>query len=218
MIPTSINKIIGNAKLEREAAERKVKTKRSFLKMDPAQFKDVLVLKSERIFYERGEPKNYNFDDNNKPIIQQLYWYATGSEKFNGSIYKGIHLWGNYGTGKSTILQAFCEIMHEYTGRRIITILSKELGARILKDGIDYFRVRPLFLDDIGREIKELKDFGNITKPVPDLYYLRKEVGAWTFQTCQKPIADLKEMYGEFTTDRMRAAFNEIEFKGNSRR
>lgn len=218
MIPTSIDKIYKNAVADRSAAEQKVKSKRSFLRMDPANFKDILVTKMERIFLERNEPKKYEFDVNNKPIIQQLYFYAIGSEKFNGNLYKGIHLWGDYGTGKTTMLQAFCEIMQEYTGRRILMIMSKELGAKILDNGVDYYKTRPFFLDDIGREIKELKEWGNLCKPVPDLYYLRKETGAWTFQTCQKPIAELADLYGKFTTDRMKAMFNEIEFKGTSKR
>ncbi len=97
-------------------------------------------------------------------------------------------------------------------------ILAKEFGTRILKEGIAYFSKRPIFLDDVGREPKEVKDFGNVIRPVPDLYYLRKENGAWTFQTCQRPIDQLTELYGMFTTDRMKAAFNEIHFKGGSRR
>jgi len=48
---------------------------------------------------------------------------------------------------------------------------------------------------------------------VPDIYFLRKERGAWTFQTCQRPIADLEPIYGKFISDRMKAMFNEIEFK-----
>ncbi len=219
MIQISIDDIYKNSKDQRDEAEKKLKVKRGFIKnMDYETFKNVIAIKSERIFLQRSEPRGFKFDEFNKSIIEQFYYYAIGSDKFKGSIWKGIHLWGDYGCGKTTLVLAFCEIINEISGKIIKTILAKELGNSIIRFGIEYFVSRPIFLDDIGREIKELKNYGNLLRPVPDLYYLRKEKGAWTFQTCQKPISDLEQVYGKFTTDRMRAAFNEIEFKGNSRR
>jgi len=52
--------------------------------------------------------------------INQLYFYATGSSSFSGDLNKGIHLWGDYGVGKSTILQAFSEIISENSGKNIM--------------------------------------------------------------------------------------------------
>ncbi len=218
MTPISIKQALDDAKVERTKAINNLSVKRSFLDIDPKTFKELVVLKSERIFHERSEAKSYSFDDLNKPMIQQLYYYVSGNKKFSGDLNKGIHLWGDYGCGKSSLLQSVCEIITEISDRRIEMLIAKEMGIKILEKGIAYFYKRPLYVDDVGREPREVKTFGNLLKPVPDLYYYRKEFGAWTFQTCQRPVAGLESEYGKFTTDRMRAAFNEIHFKGTSRR
>jgi len=216
--PTLLKKVFDRAKEEHALTVQKINSKRVFIDIDPITFKDILVLKSERIFNDRSEPKDYRFDSYNKDLIQQLYYYVTGNSKFKGSLQKGIHLYGTYGCGKTALLQSVCEMITELSDRKIEMVHAKEFGNTILKHGIDYYYKRPMFLDDIGREPREVKNFGNVIHPVPDSYPMRKENGAWTFQTCQRPIKGLESEYGEYITDRMRAAFNEIEFKGSSRR
>jgi len=177
---------------------------------------------------ERSEPRKFVLDDFNRPVLKELYLYVTGHKSFKGSLHKGIHLWGYYGTGKTSILQALTEIISETTPKIIEMINAKEFGKKLLERGMVHYSKKPLFIDDLGRETEEIKDYGNVTKPVPDLYYLRKENGSWTFQTCQYSLTEpwdktkdpppLIKKYGIFTVDRMIASFNEIELKGKSRR
>jgi DNA replication protein DnaC len=220
MTPISIKKAIEQAREKRDELKKEISLKRTFIQMSPGEFAKLMAAKCERIFLQRSEPRKFDFDSYNIPVINQLYLYATGDKDFKGSILKGIHLWGDFGTGKTSLLQALSEIISETTGKIVETILAKEFASKLMdRDrGLNYYSKKPLFIDDIGREQAEINNYGNITRPVPDLYYLRKENGAWTLQTCQYPIAKLEEKYGKFTTDRMRAAFNEIELKGKSRR
>lgn len=230
MTQISIKQAIENAKNAREEAVNFLNIKRTYIKMSADEFKELMAIKCERIFMERSEPRNFVLDNFNTPVLKELYLYGIGHKSFNGSLHKGIHLWGDYGTGKTTILQAFSEIISETTSKIIEMILSKEFSKKLLERGLLYYSKKPLFLDDLGREPTEIKDFGNVTRPVPDLYYLRKENGAWTFQTCQHSLKQpwdkrndkepppLINKYGVFTVDRMIASFNEIELKGKSRR
>jgi hypothetical protein len=230
MTQISIKQAIENARNSREEAVSILNLKRTFIQMSADEFKELMAIKCERIFMERSEPRKFVLDDFNRPVLKELYLYATGRKSFKGSLHKGIHLWGDYGTGKTTILQALTEIISETTTKIIEMILSKEFGKKLLDRGMLYYSKKPLFIDDLGREPSEIKDFGNVTKPVPDLYYLRKENGSWTFQTCQYSLTQpwdrgkdkepppLINKYGIFTVDRMIASFNEIELKGKSRR
>jgi DNA replication protein DnaC len=227
MTPISIKKAIEEARSKRVESQLNLNLKRTFIAMSAEEFYELMKIKCERIFMERSEPKKFVFDSNNSSVVEKLYLYGTGDQLFQGSIHKGIHLWGDFGTGKTSILQAFSEIISETTSKIVETILAKEFGHKLLNRGINYYSKKPLFIDDLGRETLEIKDFGNVTRPVVDLYYMRKETGAWTLQTCQHPITfkgkeqsddPLIARYGKFTMDRMRAAFNEIELKGTSRR
>ncbi|MDD5358543.1 MAG: hypothetical protein PHX80_05310 [Candidatus Nanoarchaeia archaeon] len=218
MIPTSINNVLEKAKSERDSAVIHIAQKRPILVMDNDTFSKLIILKCERIFIDRNEPKKFILTDSNKKLINYLHLFSTANKDFPGSIYKGIHIWGDFGTGKTTLMMAFREIIMENTGKNITMILAKNLGSNILEKTMNHYVRMPLFLDDIGREMKEIKDFGNIYKPVPDLYYLRKEHGSWTFQTCQKAIDDLEPLYGLFITSRMHAMFNEFHLEGKCMR
>jgi DNA replication protein DnaC len=218
MTPISIKKAIEEARAKRDELKNEISQKRTFIQMSPEEFAKLMAAKCERIFLQRSEPRRFDFDINNKAIIKELYLYAAGDKEFKGSLLKGIHLWGDFGTGKTSLLQALSEIISETTYKNIEIIYAKEFATKLIEKGLNYYAKKPLFIDDVGREQAEINYYGNITRPVSDLYYLRKENGAWTLQTCQYPIAKLEEKYGKFTTDRMRAAFNEIELKGKSRR
>jgi hypothetical protein len=176
-------------------------------------------LKGERIFREAGEAKDFEIDDYNRNVFNQLYYYAIGSKKFNGDLHKGLWFWSaEFGTGKTTALMIMNELFNEFNKKHFPFIKCKTLHDNVNEYGLEYFKNRIIYFDDIKREMKLINYFGNKTKPIPSIIHLREHYGAWTHATCQNKIIELNDIYGEVTTNRMIALFNEIEFKGKTRR
>jgi hypothetical protein len=204
--------------------------KRLFIKCSPKEFSTLVRSKGERIFRENGEDKEFNIDNDNKEVFNQLYFYAIGSDKFKGDLLKGLWLWSSeFGTGKTTMLRIMQELFNDFNRKMFRFIECKTLHEVYLKLGIEYFRKRTLYFDDIGREMKLINDFGNKIKPIPTIIHLREFSGAWTHATAQRPIekatnenGEMKtifiDMYGKVSTNRMTKMFNEIEIKGKTRR
>lgn len=193
--------------------------KRLFIKCSPDEFLEIVKLKGERIFREMGDDIPFDIDIYNKDIIQDLYYYATGNPKFSGNLRKGLWFWSTeYGTGKSTILQIMQELFNDFNRKVFPLFECKTLGDNYIKLGILYFKKRTIYLDDIGREQKLIKYYGNEIQTIPSIMHMRDKSGAWTHGSSQKPILKFNSIYGKVTTDRMTKAFNEIEFKGKTRR
>lgn len=193
--------------------------KRLFVRYSAAEFAELVRLKGERIFREAGENKSFDIDKDNKEVFNQLYYYAIGSPKFNGDLRKGLWLWSaEFGTGKTTMLRIMQELFNDFNNKIFRFMECKTLHQEYLNLGMEYFKNRTLYFDDLGREQKLINDFGNKIKPIPNIIHLREFTGAWTHLTAQRPISYYEPIYNEVTTNRMIKMFNEIEFKGKTRR
>jgi DNA replication protein DnaC len=217
-IKAQIGQISKNLDLLIEAAEFEYNDRRIFIDMSVNEFKFLIgkILKANLI--RRGQKKTFDIDEDNKDILNQLYYYLIGSESFNGNLQKGIILFGNIGTGKTIIIRSFVELI-EASSNKVFTKLHSKAVASYLKDkGEDYLNIRPLFIDDIGKETKVVNDFGTIKNTIPDLFALRYDFGGWTFATCNYNLKDLEEFYGLTIIDRFKEMFNFFVMEGESRR
>ena len=199
------------------------------IKKSPARFfldisqEDFMNLFCSKLNYylSRKHKKDFKFkiDKQNKEIIEQLYFYLYGSEQFKGDLYKGILLIGSLGTGKTTILQSFCEMINDFKIKIISIIHSKKLSSELNADKniIEYEKI-PLFIDDIGKENRNVNNFGTIINPIPDIFALRSEYGSWTFGTGNYNLNSYSEFYGETIKERFFELFNIISVSGESRR
>lgn len=193
--------------------------KRLFIKCSPEEFNRLVRLKGERIFREKGEAKDFKIDANNTNVFNQLYYYAIGSNKFNGDLQKGLWLWSKeFGTGKTTALIIMQELFNEFNNKLFPFIECKILHETIVDKSYEYFRKRSIYLDDVLREIKVVNDYGTKSRPIPTIIHIREKEGSWTHGTSQYQINELEEYYGMVTVNRMIKMFNEIEFKGKTRR
>jgi len=217
---TNIADIIAKRELKKiEYLKKDIYHKRLFLDISAEDFKKIVQLKGERIFREGGEDIDFDIDDFNKDNLNQLYFYCIGSDKFKGNLRKGLWFWSHeFGTGKTTVLKIMNELFNDLINRHFPFFECKILAENFLKLGVLYFRKRIIWFDDIGREQKIIKEWGNEHKPIPSIIHLRDTCGAWTHASAQKPILAYNIIYGKVTTNRMIKMFNEIEFKGKSRR
>jgi len=216
MTQISISEALEKARNEKKES---LDFSRTFINCTYDEFTQLLRLKCERIFNQRGEKtRPFEMDTVNTEFIHQLYLYAIGSQQFAGDIRKGLFVWGGYGAGKTAILFALSEIFTEMTIKNVSKFPAKVLAERMNEEGVEIMAKRPLFIDDLGREPEVFNNYGTKKRVMIDLFARRYDTGAWTFVTAQYQIEKFKDKYGLLILDRMRSMFNEIHLPGESRR
>lgn len=201
--------------LEKESLLRSFK---SFLPMSYDQFKQLLSDHACQIMLRRCVKRNFEVDRHNEPILKQLYLYFTNSPQCAWNLNAGLIFGGKLGCGKSLIMMAYLGISDQYSRKLTTQVHAKTLSGLIKQNGFEAYVRRPLFIDELGREESEDKDYGNVVKPVTDLFGLRYEEGARTYATTNFRYDTLEKFYGEFIRSRMEEMMTYIEFPGESRR
>ncbi|KAA6312153.1 hypothetical protein EZS27_036862, partial [termite gut metagenome] len=95
-----------------------------------------------------------------------------------------------------------------------------ELLGILKEKPVKAFSKLPLIIDELGREPKQIMDFGNLRSPMIELLCERYDTGAWTHGVSNFTLETLssENQYGRMTGDRLKSMFNFIELKGESRR
>lgn len=137
----------------------------------------------------------------------------------------GIMLCGTLGNGKTTLLYAFRSALNYlnalqlYEERQSIVIL----GAKdIVAQSKDYDRFRTiraydmLAIDDMGREPKELLDYGNVLSPIIDLLEYRYNEQLFTLITTNLTNEVIRERYKSRIADRFNEMMEVIIFEDGS--
>ena len=170
-------------------------------------------LATGRMVFSGGD---FVVDDDNKDIINQLFYFLVGSDKFNGDPIKGILLMGPYGTGKTIIMESFIDIFNSDSDKRIKSVNSKDIARIQAENEIGFLDKRPLFIDDIGKEQTVVNNYGTVSKPMEDVMNERYKNGAFTLGTSNLKFEDMP--YNGHTMDRMKQMFNVMVLPGKSRR
>lgn len=191
---------------------------KSVIPMTYETFLSLMKAHGTEILLHRSVSDPFVVDRYNEPIIKQLYLYFTNDPRCAWNLDAGLIFAGKIGCGKSVLMSAFLRISNEFSRRITTSIHSKELSRLIIQRGVDYFVKRPLFIDEIGREESEVKDYGNIVKPVIDLFSLRYENGSRTYATTNFRFDSLEKFYGEFIRTRMEEMMTFVTVAGESRR
>lgn len=186
--------------------------------LTPEQFREIFIINSEIEILKKGVKKEFIIDETNKSVINYLYNYLSGSDKFTGDFNKGILLAGSIGVGKTLIMNVFCDIIDNLTTKNITRTHAKRIPELLKSKEAGFFDKRPMFIDDLGREPKEVTHFGTQALPLIDLMSIRYDTGAITLATTNFNGAKLTEFYGEAIYDRFIEMFNIIEMKGASKR
>lgn len=178
------------------------------------------------ILKKRRERATFVIDEQNEPIIKQLYLYLTLDDRFSGDLNKGIMLMGKYGCGKTIIMQSLVEmyntVIHSLHIQRPLLKFFKSSDLQNILKGkpSNFYSKMPLVIDEFGREPKQIMDFGNLRSLMIELLCERYDTGAWTHGTSNFTLETLcsENQYGKMTGGRLKSMFNFIELKGESRR
>lgn len=165
--------------------------------------------------------KTFTIDGTNKHIINFMFtWLNNIEHGVNRNA--GILISGKIGAGKSILMRAFLKIIEAHTGKIIYDADCKNFNMKYIEmienTDNEYFKFRPMYFDDLGREGLSCKHYGTDISPVTDVLFQRYDTGAYTFATSNYSLADLQKRYGLAMADRLGAMFNEFEMKNESRR
>lgn len=206
--------------------KEKIRQRRLVLTLSYSDFQNLFLSFGTVCLLSRNQNKNFIIDENNEPVIKQLYYYLTNNSSFSGDLTKGILLQGKYGCGKTILLETY-SIFHNHIVKRFclnyplfLFIKSVELQEQIRKQSVNMFVRRPLIIDEFGRESKTIQEYGNIIRPISELLSLRSDAGTLTHGTTNfilKTLASDK-FYGGMIGDRLKTMFNFITVPGESRR
>lgn len=192
--------------------------------MEKRQFADELIAAGTNILRATGKGSEvFTIDETNKHIVSFMHhWWNNVEHGYNRNA--GIIICGKIGAGKSILMRAFLAVLAKYTGKVVFDADCKNFNTQYIEMieeyGTDYFKFRPLYFDDLGREGKQVKVYGTEISPVPDVLFQRYDTGAYTFATSNYDFEDLKKdnMYGLAIADRLNSMFNVFEMTNKSRR
>lgn len=198
--------------------EQKMLLYKSCVPMPYEEFKQMLCDNAHEIMLRRSVKRQFEIDGLNGPLVRQLHLYFTNSPECSWNLNAGIIFGGKLGCGKSLLMMAYLKISDAYSRKLTTTVHSKGLSALFKQNGIEAYARRPLFIDELGREETEIKDYGNLVKPVIDLFGLRYEEGARTYATTNFNYSTLQNFYSEYIRARMEEMMTYVKFPGESRR
>ena len=158
----------------------------------------------------------YDLDDNNRHVIEQLFYYYNKDDKFNGNLEKGILLAGAIGCGKTILMGSFFEMLcaNEQSNKWMNSTDIADYLSGVKED--TRFGKRLLYVDDIGKEQSDVKHYGNLIHPFEELVRKKYNTGLPMFGTTNLKYEDMS--YVGHTVDRMKEMFNFIVLPGKSRR
>ena len=201
-----------------EEKEQHLRSFKGYTQMSYEEFKELITVYASGILVQRSVTQPYVIDQFNGPTIKQLYFYFTNNPECAWNLNSGLIFGGKIGCGKSVLMMAYLQLSNEYSRRRTTMVHSKTLAGLIKQKGMEFYEKRPLFIDELGREESEVKDFGNVIKPVIDLFALRYEAGSRTYATTNFNYDSLEKFYTPFIRSRMEEMMTFVYVPGESRR
>lgn len=225
-VRTSIDELVSNLARQREEKYRAALRRRVVLDYSARDFLGLLKAHAEVVMAERGDFTTFHIDDHNGPVLEQLYKYSVMDRTFQGSLLRGIVLIGKYGCGKTVIMEAYARLVNGFTEQQSYASLPLQVktSTKVYNEAkgviTNQMIFTPLVIDELGREPKTAKDYGNESAPLMDLLFERHRRGITTHATGNFKLETLakEDMYGPMLGDRLKQMFNFITLPGESRR
>jgi len=214
----------------------KQKTDKPLIKITVDQFKQIFWKEGKEYF--ANENRIFTVDENNKIFLDIICRYFSNDQSFekmaNGELRKGLLIYGNCGTGKSSMFDIVQRMSLKYNLKHlyytnisvhdVVNQFNKESKQNKLEGGesvIDKYSRGPVHFDDLGTE-KQVQAWGIKENLFDRLLQIRynefKAKGTKTFVTTNLSIRELQNNYCKQVKDRLYQMFNFIELNGNSRR
>jgi len=199
MAETIINPLILAAREELNGKMKRLS--RYSCQLSGEEFKELFTLKAQQVMIERKDRNCFVIDDNNRAVLNLMYYHAsrTNADKINPLA--GIVLNGKFGCGKSVLISAYCRVLNDlkfFGNETCEEIHSVELAEHIRIKGILAYTRKPLLIQDLGKEPDVVNAFGTPVNPIANLFSARVEYGAMTFGSSNFD----KSMFSDFYKDK----------------
>jgi len=218
MAQQTVTELIEIAKAEYQKQLQRLANTRKMVSMD--DFKTLFTTRAQQAMADRKNFSPFIIDDGNRAVINLMYSYIQRQEcALNPFI--GIILNGKYGCGKSVLIETLCMVLNDLTWsekNKIQSVHAIELAEQIKKVGVIPYAHKPLLIQDLGKEKKEINNFGTIVNPISELLAIRAEYGAMTFGSTNMNLKSFGEAYKEFISKRITEHVNLVFLPGEDRR
>lgn len=207
--------------------EIKLSTKTAYLTPDLESSVKTEISAAKNAFFKILKEQNPDFavDDANREVITNVFnWCIRNAD----GVYdpdKGLWIYGNVGTGKTTLVNAVMAFMRKYWLREGNKLMPKmttapELCAAYSVNGFSTFSNLPIAIDEVGTEIPPTSHVGCkinvIAHAMRTLYDTRNAVPRLI--TTNNTLNQICSLYGEQVFDRIGQLFNLVKMLGKSRR
>lgn len=165
-------------------------------------------------------------DDDNRQIIGDVFHWCIRDKKGALDPTKGLWIYGNIGTGKSTLMKAILHFITKFwlrdSGEKINPqwINVPTFCGKYATDGFGVFSSIPMGLDELGTEIAPTNHVGNklnvVAHLISTIYDNKSDIPYIVTTNCT--LSGAMELYGPRTIDRIGQLFNLVGIKGVSRR
>jgi len=200
---------------------------------------DINKAKFKVIDIAKKEIPEFEIDDNNKEIINQLFNYFIGNKEYcelnNISLNKGILLCGGVGTGKSKLFKIFKIFTAEILRKNYFRMFtSSELTDNVNINGVkvlenlnhNFYENKPnpinCYIDDICSKNEKIKHYGSEISVIEQVINMRynifdtyKKLSHFSTNIVPKNLIDF---YDIRIIDRLNEMCNIFELNGLSRR
>lgn len=169
---------------------------------------------------------SFTVTDYNRQQIADIFKWCTMQPDGRYNPHKGLWIWGNIGTGKSTmlaIIKDFCRRVRPVADGwpySFKIVHSTEICSEFARDGYDplnkYIESRRLAIDELGSETIPTGHYGmneNVLRYLLQLRYDRRWNG-FTHVTTNLTTREIVDAYGARIFDRCKEIFNFVEFSG----
>ena len=187
------------------------------------QLKSVKQLFLNELKAECGE---FVIDNDNRKAVGSVFHWCLRDKKGTLDPHKGLWIYGNIGTGKSTLMKAILRFVgnhwQDYSGENIRPrwTSAADLCGQYASDGFNVFDSIPMGLDALGAESVPTNHIGNKLNVVQHLIYRLYEVKSPVpkIVTSTLTLKGVLDTYGAATVDRIGELFNLVELTGATRR
>lgn len=170
--------------------------------------------------------KDFKVDEHNKKAITDVFHWCLRDRNGKLNPEKGLWIYGNIGTGKSTLMKAVILFVSRYWLRDSgETINPKWVNVPTFcgsyaTDGFSVFNSIPMGFDELGTEIAPTNHVGNKLNVVAHLMNTIYDNGSDIpkIVTTNSSLSEVLNLYGPRTVDRIGQLFNLVELKGMTRR
>jgi DNA replication protein DnaC len=208
--------------------------KRFYLPFDEKKIAELITAKYKAEVLRRVSIANYRQDNAElkQNIEDAAKWLCSANKR------PGFLMYGNVGTGKTTLLLAICSTINDVCARerdpdtgRVEKVLDEPRCISMLKakqvisdftlkrDRYDMMsKVALLAIDELGVEPMESKLYGNVSEPLIDLLCERYDRQLCTLLSTNMGLAEIRERYGVRLSDRFAEMFSMVPFTSASYR